>query len=114
MSFVYFLLGLISGVLGYHLWSQNSQPKPNEDNELRLQALEEQLAFILTRLEETEQKEPRPTRAKKSVTQALGNKQEQILELETQGYDPQAIARELNIPLGQVELVMRLFRKGRT
>lgn len=110
MDVLFFLLGVGAGAGLYHLWTTTRTQ--DNDYELRLQALEEQISYLAIRLEDTqENKAARPTRPKKASAAAVGTRQEQILELIAQGLEPQAIARELGIPLGQVELVTRLFRR---
>ncbi|KAF0195856.1 MAG: hypothetical protein FD169_1156 [Bacillota bacterium] len=116
MDLMIFVLGVVVGAGVYHMWQKSlpqSQPLA-EELELRLQALEEQLAYITHRLDEPQEPKSVRTRSKKQTSASAAQKQDQIMDLQSQGFDSQAIARELGVPHGQVELVTRLFRKGRS
>ncbi|MDP3487459.1 MAG: hypothetical protein Q8S19_05935 [Bacillota bacterium] len=116
MDLIVFVLGVVIGAGLYHMW-QKSLPQSRplaEELELRLHALEEQLAYITHRMDEPQETKPVRTRSKKQAPASAAQKQEQIIDLQSQGFDSQAIARELGVPHGQVELVTRLFRKGRS
>ena len=114
MDLIIFVLGVGVGAGLYHMWQKalpQSQPIV-EEAELRLRALEEQLAYITHRLDEPQEPKSVRTRSKKQTPVSAAQKQDQIIELQSQGFDSQAIARELGVPHGEVELVTRLFRKG--
>lgn len=116
MDLIIFVLGMGVGVGAYHMW-QKSLPQNQrvaDEFELRLHALEEQLAYVTNRMDERQEPKVVRTRSKKATPASAAQKQEQIMDLQSQGFDSQAIARELGVPHGQVELVTRLFRKGRS
>ena len=115
MDLMIFILGVGVGAGLRHVWQKSlPQSQPVEDLELRLHALEEQLAYITQRLDEPQEPKVVRARTKKQAPTSAAQKQDQIIDLQSQGFDSQAIARELGVPHGQVELVTRLFRKGRS
>ena len=116
MDLVIFIFGVAVGAGVRHIW-QKSLPQSQavaEDLNLRMQALEEQLTYVTQRIDEPQEPKLVRTRSKKQTPAPAAQKQDQIIDLQSQGFDSQAIARELGVPQGQVELVTRLFRKGRS
>lgn len=116
MDLMIFILGVAVGAGVRHIWQKslpNNQPVADE-LELRIRALEEQLAYVTQRIDEPQEPKLVRARSKKQTPAPAAQKQDQIMDLQSQGFDSQAIARELGVPHGQVELVTRLFRKGRS
>lgn len=115
MDAVVFILGFSVGIGSYHLWLQTRPKTFDYDTngvEVRLQALEEQLAYLAGRLEEVQDiKVTRSTRPRKPALAATPSKQEQVLQFLEQGIDVRDIARETGVPQGQIELVAKLHKR---
>jgi len=112
--FLSFLLGGVLGVAGASYWFLRD-PKPQHTGELetRIAALEETMAYALSRFEDvaaTAQRQPR-TKSKKQPVEA-DEEWQKVLSLAAEGLDTQTIARQVGKPQGQVELITKLYSKG--
>jgi uncharacterized protein (DUF736 family) len=109
---VAFMIGLALGA-GTVLWYFRGVRAPEAETELetRITALEESMAYALSRFEEvavTQQKAPKQ-RVKKQPVES-GEDWQRVLDLAREGHDIQSIARQVGKPQGQVELITKLYK----
>jgi len=111
LSFVFFSLGLIVGAMALYIYLRLDQETAHQHRhglEARLRAIEEQCSYLAMRLEESQKSFP-PSRSRKNQPQHEGR--QKALSLLVEGSDPSSAARATNVPLGQVELLNKLYRK---
>lgn len=112
LNFVFFFLGGVIGVLATYSYLRLDKNFARDNVQAlaaRVESLEEQLAYLALRTEEEKKVAPSPRGKRQSAS--LGNHQ-RVLNLLAEGSDPEAVARATNVPLGQVELLYRLHRRG--
>lgn len=110
MNLVFFLLGVAAGGVICFLYlklERSSADSSIIDILSRVRVLEEQVSFFALRTEEALEQRPKQPRNRKVSPQS--GKQERVLALYRDGLDCEAISRETGIPLGQVELMTRLY-----
>lgn len=110
MNLVFFIVGVVTGGVVCYLYIQSSRPPvPDASLPERVRALEEQLT-ALTALSVGQGGAPNRAGRARKVSAASG-KQERVLALYRDGLDCAKIAQETGVPLGQVELLTRLYGK---
>ncbi|MBT9157031.1 MAG: hypothetical protein DDT36_00008 [Firmicutes bacterium] len=111
MYFVFFFLGLLVGVLGAYIYLKLSHEVADQQGqrlEARLQSVEEQVSFLALQVEDGQKAMPLPRTRKKT---APSDNHQKALSLLADGSDPGTVARTINMPLGQVQLLNKLYRK---
>jgi hypothetical protein len=117
MQLLWLTIGLILGAGALCFWMKiqgRHYVAGYEQLQLRVAALEETVGYLTMRLDKMEATAPerqnapqgRPGRQPKAAT-TVGRGRE-VAQLAAQGFDALAISRELGMPRGQVDLVLRL------
>jgi hypothetical protein len=110
VNLVFFIVGVVTGGAVCYLYLQSVRPlAPDESLAERVRALEEQLAALIALGGGTGTAPKRGARARKAG--AASGKQARVLALYRDGLECAKIAQETGVPLGQVELLTRLYGK---